>query len=79
MRDIHTSTITDAVKRLCVEANWNLEPTCSACSTAQPAQVTHAEEQKRLADHKGVALIGFGTGSHKSGPGGIEEGTSRHS
>jgi hypothetical protein len=27
MRDIHTTTITDAVKR---EANWNLEPTCAA-------------------------------------------------
>jgi hypothetical protein len=43
MRDIHTSSITDAVKR---EANWNLEPTRAAC--------------------------------HKSDPGGIEEGTSRH-
>jgi fumarate hydratase subunit alpha len=26
MRDIHISTITDAVKKLCMEANWNLEP-----------------------------------------------------
>jgi fumarate hydratase subunit alpha len=26
MRDIHTSAITDAVKKLCMEANWNLEP-----------------------------------------------------
>ena len=26
MRDIHASTITDAVKKLCMEANWNLEP-----------------------------------------------------
>ena len=26
MRDIHTSAITDEVKKLCMEANWNLEP-----------------------------------------------------
>jgi fumarate hydratase subunit alpha len=26
MRDIHTSAITDAVKKLCMEANWELEP-----------------------------------------------------
>src|SRR3989304_3994387 len=26
MRDIHTSAITDAVKKLCMEANWSLEP-----------------------------------------------------
>jgi fumarate hydratase subunit alpha len=26
MRDIHTSTITDAVKKLCMDANWYLEP-----------------------------------------------------
>jgi fumarate hydratase subunit alpha len=26
MRDIHVSAITDAVKKLCMEANWNLEP-----------------------------------------------------
>jgi fumarate hydratase subunit alpha len=26
MRDIHVSSITDAVKKLCMEANWNLEP-----------------------------------------------------
>jgi fumarate hydratase subunit alpha len=26
MRDIHASSITDAVKKLCMEANWNLEP-----------------------------------------------------
>jgi len=26
VRDIHTSAITDAVKKLCMEANWNLEP-----------------------------------------------------
>jgi fumarate hydratase subunit alpha len=26
MRDIHTSAVTDAVKKLCMEANWNLEP-----------------------------------------------------
>jgi tartrate dehydratase alpha subunit/fumarate hydratase class I-like protein len=26
MRDIHVSTVTDAVKKLCMEANWNLEP-----------------------------------------------------
>jgi len=26
MRDIHASAITDAVKKLCMEANWNLEP-----------------------------------------------------
>jgi fumarate hydratase subunit alpha len=26
VRDVHTSTITDAVKKLCMEANWNLEP-----------------------------------------------------
>jgi fumarate hydratase subunit alpha len=26
MRDIHTSAISDAVKKLCIEANWNLEP-----------------------------------------------------
>jgi fumarate hydratase subunit alpha len=26
MRDIHISSITDAVKKLCMEANWNLEP-----------------------------------------------------
>ena len=44
MRDIHTSTIIDAVKR---EADWNRELTRAAC--------------------------------HKRGPGGIEEGTSRHS
>src|SRR5215470_13043876 len=25
MRDIHVSAITDAVKKLCMEANWNLE------------------------------------------------------
>jgi fumarate hydratase subunit alpha len=25
MREIHTSAITDAVKKLCMEANWNLE------------------------------------------------------
>jgi fumarate hydratase subunit alpha len=25
MREIHTSTITDAVKKLCMEANWDLE------------------------------------------------------
>lgn len=31
MRDIHTRSITDAVERLCVEANWNLEPTGTAC------------------------------------------------
>jgi hypothetical protein len=44
MRDIDTSTITDAVKR---EANWNRELTRAAC--------------------------------HKRGPGGVDEGTSRHS
>ena len=26
MRDIHVSVIADAVKKLCMEANWNLEP-----------------------------------------------------
>ncbi|MBI2219035.1 MAG: fumarate hydratase [Candidatus Rokubacteria bacterium] len=26
MRDIHTSAITDAVKKLCMDANWYLEP-----------------------------------------------------
>ncbi len=26
MRDIHVSAITDAVKKLCLEANWELEP-----------------------------------------------------
>lgn len=26
MRDIHVSAITDATKKLCMEANWNLEP-----------------------------------------------------
>ena len=26
MRDIHVSAISDAVKKLCMEANWNLEP-----------------------------------------------------
>ena len=26
MRDIHVSAIADAVKKLCMEANWNLEP-----------------------------------------------------
>ncbi|MDP3768584.1 MAG: fumarate hydratase, partial [Dehalococcoidia bacterium] len=26
MRDIHASAISDAVKKLCMEANWNLEP-----------------------------------------------------
>src|SRR3989337_591576 len=26
MRDIHTSAISDAVKKLCMEANWTLEP-----------------------------------------------------
>jgi len=26
MRDIHVSSITDAVKKLCMEANWELEP-----------------------------------------------------
>ena len=26
MRDIHVSAVTDAVKKLCMEANWNLEP-----------------------------------------------------
>ena len=26
MRDIHVSAITDAVKKLCMEANWSLEP-----------------------------------------------------
>ncbi len=26
MRDIHVSAITDAVKKLCMEANWKLEP-----------------------------------------------------
>ena len=26
MRDIHVSSITDAVKKLCMDANWNLEP-----------------------------------------------------
>ena len=26
MRDVHVSSITDAVKKLCMEANWNLEP-----------------------------------------------------
>jgi fumarate hydratase subunit alpha len=26
MRDIHVSAITDAVKKLCMEANWELEP-----------------------------------------------------
>jgi fumarate hydratase subunit alpha len=26
MRDIHTTTVTDAVKKLCMEANWELEP-----------------------------------------------------
>lgn len=26
MRDIHVSAITDAVKKLCMEANWDLEP-----------------------------------------------------
>jgi len=26
MRDIHVSAIADAVKKLCLEANWNLEP-----------------------------------------------------
>ena len=26
MREIHVSAIADAVKKLCMEANWNLEP-----------------------------------------------------
>src|SRR5919201_5816390 len=26
MRDVHVSAISDAVKKLCMEANWNLEP-----------------------------------------------------
>ena len=26
MRDIHVSAITDSVKKLCMDANWNLEP-----------------------------------------------------
>jgi fumarate hydratase subunit alpha len=26
MRDIHVSAVTDAVKKLCMEANWDLEP-----------------------------------------------------
>ena len=26
MREIHVSAVTDAVKKLCMEANWNLEP-----------------------------------------------------
>jgi fumarate hydratase subunit alpha len=26
MRDVHVSSITDGVKKLCMEANWNLEP-----------------------------------------------------
>ncbi len=26
MRDIHVTAVTDAVKKLCMEANWNLEP-----------------------------------------------------
>ena len=26
MRDVHTSAISDAVKKLCMEANWSLEP-----------------------------------------------------
>ena len=26
MRDIHVSAIADGVKKLCMEANWNLEP-----------------------------------------------------
>jgi len=26
MRDVHVSAITDAVKKLCMEANWSLEP-----------------------------------------------------
>lgn len=26
MRDIHVSAVTDAVKKLCMEANWHLEP-----------------------------------------------------
>ncbi len=26
MREVHVSAITDAVKKLCMEANWNLEP-----------------------------------------------------
>jgi fumarate hydratase subunit alpha len=26
MRDIHVSSVTDAVKKLCMDANWNLEP-----------------------------------------------------
>ncbi|HSF04426.1 MAG TPA: fumarate hydratase [Methylomirabilota bacterium] len=26
MRDVHVSVITDAVKKLCIEANWDLEP-----------------------------------------------------
>jgi fumarate hydratase subunit alpha len=26
MRDLHTSAVTDAVKKLCMDANWNLEP-----------------------------------------------------
>jgi fumarate hydratase subunit alpha len=26
MRDIHVSAVTDGVKKLCMEANWNLEP-----------------------------------------------------
>jgi hypothetical protein len=36
MRDIHTSTITDAVKR---EANPNLELTCAACHKSDPGGI----------------------------------------
>ena len=52
MRDIHVSSIADAVKKLCMEANWNLEPdmlrafdralttALSACTSVARARVT---------------------------------------
>jgi hypothetical protein len=54
MRDIDTSTITDAVKKLCMEVSWSLEPDMLLVVGVQAAQVTQADVQKRIAG--GVAL-----------------------
>jgi len=40
MGDIDTSTITDAVKKLCMEASWSLEPDMLLMVGVQAAQVT---------------------------------------
>jgi hypothetical protein len=49
MRDIDTSTITDAVKKLSMEVSWSLEPDMLLVVGVQAAQVTQAEVQKRIA------------------------------